>query len=71
MLQSPGVANGESSEDVPTETPPPYFPQNPLSPGDERTARKLKLTFYGCAVLLALGLVAMVVAVVYLIRSLL
>jgi hypothetical protein len=71
VLQSPGVANGESSEDVPTETPPPYFPQNPLSPGDERTARKLKLTFYGCAVLLALGLVAMVVAVVYLIRSLL
>jgi tetrahydromethanopterin S-methyltransferase subunit B len=56
---------------VPTETPPPYFPQNPLSPGDERTARKLKLTFYGCALLLALGLVAAVVGVVYLIRSLL
>jgi hypothetical protein len=56
---------------VPTETPPPYFPQNPLSPGDERTARKLRLTFYGCAALLALGLVAAIVGVVYLVRSLL
>jgi tetrahydromethanopterin S-methyltransferase subunit B len=56
---------------VPTETPPPYFPQNPLSPGDERTARKLRLTFYGCAVLLALALLAAIVGVVYLVRSLL
>jgi hypothetical protein len=56
---------------VPTETPPPYFPQNTLSPGDERTARKLRLTFYGCAVLLALALVAAVAAALYLIRSLL
>ncbi len=29
---------------MPTDTPPPYFPQNPLSPGDEKTARKLRLT---------------------------
>ena len=56
---------------MPTETPPPYFPQNPLSPGDEETARKLRLTFYGCAALLALGLLAAVVGAVYLVRSLL
>jgi hypothetical protein len=56
---------------VPTETPPPYFPQNPLSPGDERTARRLRLTFYGCAALLALGLLAAIVGVVYLVRTLL
>ena len=54
---------------MPTETPPPYFPQNPLSPGDERTARKLRLTLYGCAALLALGLVAAIVGVVYLVRA--
>jgi hypothetical protein len=56
---------------VPTETPPPYFPQNPLSPGDEKTARKLRLTFYGCAALTALALVGVIVGVVYLVRYLL
>jgi hypothetical protein len=55
---------------VPTETPPPYFPQNPLSPGDEKTAKKLRLTFYGCAVLAALAAVALVVGLVYVIRTL-
>jgi len=54
---------------VPTNTPPPYFPQNQLSPGDERTARKLRLTFYGCGVLLVAAVAAVIVAVVYLIRS--
>lgn len=56
---------------MPTETPPPYFPQNSLSPGDEKTAKRLRLTFYGCAVLLALGVLAAIVGAVYLIRSLL
>jgi hypothetical protein len=56
---------------VPTETPPPYFPQNPLSPGDEKTATRLRLIFYGCAVLVALGVVAAIIGAVYLIRSLL
>ena len=55
---------------MPTNTPPPYFPQNQLSPGDEKAARKLRLTFYGCGVLLALAAVAAIVGVVYLIRSL-
>ena len=56
---------------MPTETPPPYFPQNPLSPGDEKTARKLRLTFYGCALLAALAVLAAVAGVVYLVRSML
>lgn len=56
---------------MPTETPPPYFPQNPLSPGDARTAKRLRLTFYGCAVLLALGVLGAIVGLIYLIRSLL
>ena len=56
---------------MPTETPPPYFPQNPLSPGDEKTARKLRLTFYGCVLLAALAAVGGVVGVVYLVRALL
>ncbi|MFL6286135.1 MAG: hypothetical protein ACJ74Q_23590 [Pyrinomonadaceae bacterium] len=55
---------------MPTETPPPYFPQNPLSPGDEKTAKKLRLTFYGCAVLAVVAALAGVVGLVYLIRSL-
>lgn len=56
---------------MPTETPPPYFPQNMLSPGDVKTARKMRLAFYGCALVALVGLVAAVVGVVYLIRSLL
>ena len=56
---------------MPTETPPPYFPQNPLSPGDAKTARKLRLTFYGWAVPLALAVPAAVVGVVYLVRLML
>ena len=56
---------------MPTETPPPYFPQNPLSPGDEKTAKRIRLTFYGCAALAALALLGTVVGVVYLVRSLL
>jgi hypothetical protein len=64
-------ADEETNPDVPTETPPPYFPQNPLSPGDEKTAKKLRLTFYGCALLVALAVVAAVIGVVYLVRSML
>ena len=56
---------------MPTETPPPYFPQNPLSPGDEKTAKKLRLTFYGCAALAVLAVLAVIVGVVYLVRSML
>jgi hypothetical protein len=66
-----GIEHFPEKTDVPTETPPPYFPQNPLSPGDEKTARRVRLTFYGCALLLLLGIVAVVVGLVQLVRSLL
>ena len=56
---------------MPTENPPPYFPQNPLSPGDEKTARKMRLTFYGCALLAALTALAAVAGLVYVVRSML
>lgn len=56
-------------EGVPTETPPPYFPQNMLSPGDPKTARKMRLAFWGCAVLAVLGALGLVALVVYLVRS--
>lgn len=55
---------------MPTETPPPYFPQNPLSPGDEKTARRMRLIFYGCAVLAVAALLGALAALVYLARSL-
>lgn len=51
---------------MPTSTPPPYFPQNALSPGDEKTRRRIKLVFFGCLGLLALALVAGVVGLIYL-----
>ena len=53
---------------MPTSTPPPYFPQNALSPGDDKTRRKMRLTFYGCIVLALLGLAALVACAVYLVR---
>jgi hypothetical protein len=55
---------------VPTETPPPYFPQNPLSPGDEQTARRVRLAFYGCVVLAALAILAAAAGIIYLVSSL-
>ena len=54
---------------MPTETPPPYFPQNPLSPGDERTARRMRLAFYGCLALALLAAAGVVAAAVYLLWS--
>jgi hypothetical protein len=56
---------------MPTDRPPPYFPQNPLSPGDAKTARRMRLTFYGCAALLVLGILGAIVGLVHLVRSLL
>jgi hypothetical protein len=55
---------------VPTETPPPYFPQNPLSPGDEKTAKKMRLAFLGCALLVALAALGALVGFVFLVRAL-
>jgi hypothetical protein len=54
---------------MPTSTPPPYFPQGTLSPGDEKTRRKMKWTLYGCLAFLVGVLVGVVVGLVYLVRS--
>ncbi|HVF55563.1 MAG TPA: hypothetical protein VM934_05385 [Pyrinomonadaceae bacterium] len=54
---------------MPTETPPPYFPQNTLSPGDEKTRRRIKLILVGCLVLLLLALASVIAGVVYLFAS--
>ncbi|HEV2882560.1 MAG TPA: hypothetical protein VGX24_14885 [Pyrinomonadaceae bacterium] len=54
---------------MPTATPPPYFPQNPLLPPDENRARKVKLAVAGCLILLLLLVAGIVAVVVYLIRT--
>ncbi|HKP72940.1 MAG TPA: hypothetical protein VJT82_08385 [Pyrinomonadaceae bacterium] len=54
---------------MPTATPPPYFPQNPLLPPDPNRAKKVKLTLVGCLVLLLLAVGGLVAAVVYLFKT--
>ena len=71
MLQSPAPNRRRLNPDVPTDIPPPYFPQNPLSPGDEKTAKKLRLTFYGCGTLVVFVVLGAIVGLIYLIRTLL
>lgn len=66
---APDSPRGSLSADMPTETPPPYFPQNPLSPGDEKTARRVRLTFYGCVLLVLLLALGVVAGAVYLLWS--
>lgn len=53
---------------MPTETPPPYFPQSQLSPPDEGRAKKTKLVLFGCLALLLLFLGGTLVGLYYLIR---
>jgi hypothetical protein len=54
---------------MPTSTPPPYFPQNALSPGDAGTRRKIKFALFGCLALLLLAIAGGVVGIIYLIKS--
>lgn len=54
---------------MPTSTPPPYFPQNTLSPGDDKTRRKIKFALYGCLFLVLLALVALAWAIFHFISS--
>ncbi len=54
---------------MPTATPPPYFPQNPLLPPDEKRAKKVKLAVAGCLLLLLIFIGVTIYAVIYLIRS--
>ena len=54
---------------MPTATPPPYFPQNPLLPPDENRAKKVKLALVGCLILLFLFVGALVAGAVYLVKT--
>ena len=53
---------------MPTDTPPPYFPQSQLSPPDEGRAKKTKMVLIGCLALLLLFIGGTVVGLYYLIR---
>jgi hypothetical protein len=53
-----------------TYTPPPYFPQNSLSPPDEKRYRKFKLTVFAILVLILGLLGGAVFGVVYLVQRL-
>lgn len=50
--------------------PPPYFPQNQLSPPDENRYRKFKFIVAGAAMILILILAGLGIGVYYLVRSL-
>jgi len=54
---------------MPTATPPPYFPQNPLLPPDENRAKKVKLALAGCLLLLLLCIAGIIWAVIYFLGS--
>ena len=51
-----------------TSTPPPYFPQNKLSPSDAKARKKFIFTLVGCGALVVLGIIAAIVAVVFYMR---
>jgi hypothetical protein len=53
---------------MPTSTPPPYFPQNSLSPPDEGRYRKFKIAVFGALALLLFLAVGVIVGLVYLIK---
>lgn len=53
---------------MPTSTPPPYFPQNSLSPPDPKGWLKKKLALVGCLLLLLILLAGFVVGSVYLLK---
>jgi hypothetical protein len=46
---------------MPTNTPPPYFPQNSLVPPDPNRWRKIKSALFGCLALVVLLVIAIVV----------
>ena len=54
---------------MPTATPPPYFPQNPLLPPDKNRAKKVKLTLVGCLLLLLIFVGGIVWAIIHFFRS--
>ncbi|MEJ7618002.1 MAG: hypothetical protein WKF30_13805 [Pyrinomonadaceae bacterium] len=54
---------------MPTETPPPYFPQNTLSPPDDKRYRKFKLIVLAAALALLLLLAGLGAGAYYLLRA--
>ncbi len=54
---------------MPTHIPPPYFPQQTLSPGDDKTYKKMKLTLFGCLFLILLALAGIVWGVIHWLRT--
>lgn len=53
---------------MPTDKPPPYFPQGQLSPPDEGRAKKTKLALFGCLALLLIFIGGTILGLFYLIR---
>ncbi|HEY0544337.1 MAG TPA: hypothetical protein VGC91_02990 [Pyrinomonadaceae bacterium] len=51
-----------------TYTPPPYFPQNSLSPPDKNRYKKFKLVIIGISLLLVLLLGGAIVGLIYLFK---
>jgi hypothetical protein len=51
---------------MPTDTPPPYFPQSSLSPPDSRRYLKFKLLLFAMLTLFLLALSGVVLGVLYL-----
>ena len=55
---------------MPTNTPPPYFPQGQLSPPDPQALRKRRMMFYGCLAAAVLLAVASIAGAIYLVKRL-
>jgi hypothetical protein len=53
---------------MPTNNPPPYFPQNSLSPADPKAGLKRKLVLFGCLASLLLFSTGFIVGTIYLIK---
>ncbi len=51
-----------------TSTPPPYFPQNPLSPQDKNARRNFLFKLFGCLGLASLLIIGVIIALFYLIK---
>lgn len=53
-----------------TDTPPPYFPQNSLSPADPHRYRKFKFIIVLAVVAILLAAGGIITGVIYLVRAL-
>jgi hypothetical protein len=51
-----------------TSTPPPYFPQNKLSPSDARARKKFIFALVGCLGLIVLAIVGAIIALIHFLK---